>query len=36
MQVSERLLAGFDDEERDQLRHLCLRLVEAATMEAHQ
>jgi DNA-binding MarR family transcriptional regulator len=36
VQISERLLAGFDDEERDQLRHLCLRLVEAATMEAHQ
>jgi DNA-binding MarR family transcriptional regulator len=33
---SERLLAGFEDEERDQLRHLCLRLVEAATTEAHQ
>src|SRR5580704_2249681 len=26
VQISERLLAGFDDEERDQLRHLCLRL----------
>jgi DNA-binding MarR family transcriptional regulator len=36
MQVSERLLAGLDDEEREQLRHLCLRLVEAATMEAQQ
>jgi DNA-binding MarR family transcriptional regulator len=36
VQVSERLLAGFDDEERDQLRHLCLRLVESATTEAQR
>jgi DNA-binding MarR family transcriptional regulator len=36
VEVSQRLLAGFDDEEREQLRHLCLRLVEASTMEAHQ
>jgi DNA-binding MarR family transcriptional regulator len=36
VEVSQRLLAGFDDEEREQLRHLCLRLVEASTLEAHQ
>jgi DNA-binding MarR family transcriptional regulator len=36
VQVSERLLAGFEDEERDLLRHLCLRLVESATTEAQR
>lgn len=32
--VGERLLKGFSDEEREVLRDLCLRLVEAAITEA--
>jgi DNA-binding MarR family transcriptional regulator len=33
IQASQRLLAGFDPEELEQLRHLSLRLVEAATSQ---
>lgn len=36
VEVSERLLAGFEEEERDLLRHLCLRLVQTATTEAQR
>jgi len=35
-ELSERLLQGFDEEEQEVLRDLCLRLVEAAHKEAQR